>query len=280
MNYRHAYHAGNFADVFKHALLALCVDYLKQKPAPFRAIDTHAGVGRYDLAGIEAGKTLEWTSGVGRLTGSEAPPLPADMRARLAPYLDVVEGLNPDGRLALYPGSPLILRQVLRPGDTLIVNELHADDHAALSALFAHDHAVKVMNLDGWTALKALLPPRERRGLTLVDPPFEARDDFDNLALAVKAARRRFATGMALFWHPIKERAAVEAFYEKTRAAAGEKALYAELYIRAPADESRLNGCGMLIVNPPWTLERDLGALLPFLADRLAQGAGARAAIR
>lgn len=275
MNYRHAFHAGNFADVFKHAILALCIEHLRRKPAPFRIVDTHAGIGLYDLAGVEAGKTLEWADGIGRLAGAEAAPLPAEVAPLLAPYLDVVRALNPDGRLTLYPGSPTIARRLMRAGDALVVNELHPDDQATLAALFARDAAVKTTALDAFVALKALLPPKERRGLILVDPPFEARDDFDNLARGLAEARRRFATGTFLLWHPVKDPAVVDAFIDAAREAAGDKALRAELTIRRPRDPLKLNGCGLLIVNPPWTLQASLETLLPFLAARLAREDGA-----
>lgn len=274
MNYRHAYHAGNFADVVKHAILALCVDYLKQKPGPFRVIDTHAGIGLYDLAGIEAGKTLEWTHGIGRLLDADAPPPPEDVAAALSPYLGVIHEMNPSGAPSRYPGSPLLVRKLLRPGDVLAANELHPADHATLAALFAGDAAVRIMNIDAWAATKALLPPKERRGLVLIDPPFEARDEFEKLAQGLADARRRFATGALLLWHPVKGPEAVRDFYAAARPLAGDKALRVELTIRAPVDETRLNGCGLLIVNPPWTLAERLRALLPFLAERLAQGRG------
>lgn len=275
MNYRHVYHAGNFADVFKHAVLALCVAHLKLKPQPFRVIDTHAGVGAYDLAGVEAGKTLEWADGIGRLIGAEAPPLPDAAASLLAPYLDIVRAHNPDGPLCTYPGSPTIVRKLMRPGDALIVNERHPEDGAALGRLFARDAQTKVMALDGWVALKALLPPKERRGLVLIDPPFEERDDFDKLAQAVSEARQRFATGMLLLWYPVKDMKTVEAFYAAVRGAAGENALRADLLIRAAVDPTKLNGCGMMMVNPPWTMADRLKTLLPFLADRLARAPGA-----
>ena len=275
MNYRHVYHAGNFADVFKHAILALCVEHLKLKPAPFRIIDTHAGIGLYDLAGVEAGKTLEWIEGIGRLLGADAAPLPPDIAAILAPWLDVVRALNPDGRLTLYPGSPVLARRLMRESDMLVVNELHPADHGTLSAVFARDARTKVMALDAWVALKALLPPKERRGIVLVDPPFEAKDEFDALATGLAEARRRFATGTILLWYPVKDVATVEAFYAAVGDAAGDKSLRTELMIRAPQDPLKLNGCGMLVVNPPWTLKQRLDTLLPVLAERLARGAGA-----
>jgi len=275
MNYRHAYHAGNFADVLKHAVLALCLDHLRAKPAPFRVIDTHAGAGRYDLAGSEAGKTLEWAEGIGRLLGVDAPPLPPPVEAALAPYLDVVRAINPDGRLTLYPGSPMIARAMLRAGDRLVVNELHPADNRALAALFRNDAEVAVMGLDGWTAVKALLPPQERRGLLLVDPPFEAPGEFELLARAVAEARKRFAAGTMLFWYPIKDAKRVEEFRAAIAQEGREKSLRAELLARRPDNPSTFNGCGLFIVNPPWTLREKLEIVLPFLAERLAQGPGA-----
>ena len=276
MNYRHVYHAGNFADVFKHAVLALCIEHLKVKDAPFRVIDLHAGVGRYDLAGVEAGKTLEWIDGIGRLLGMDAPPPPAAIEELLRPYLAVVRGLNPDGRLSAYPGSPLIARRLMRPQDAAVFNELHPEDFASLAALFARDGRAKVMNLDAWTAVKSLLPPKERRGLVLIDPPFEAQGEFEKLAEALGEAKRRFETGIMILWHPVKEMAAVEAFRRAAASVGFEKTLAAELFIRAPTDETRFNGCGLYVVNPPWTLKAALEKLGPFLAGRLAQSAGAR----
>jgi 23S rRNA (adenine2030-N6)-methyltransferase len=275
MNYRHAYHAGNFADVFKHAALALCIEHLKLKPAPFRVIDLHAGPGRYDLAGIEAGKTLEWIDGVGRLLGLDAPTPPTGVAELLEPYLAIVRAFNAEGRLSTYPGSPLIARRLLRPGDALLANELHAEDQKNLAALFARDGQTKVLALDAWTAVKSLLPAKERRGLVLIDPPFEERDEFEKLAGSLGDIRRRFEAGMALLWYPIKDLRAVERFGEQARRAGFDKVLTAELLIRAPVDETRFNGCGLFIVNPPWTLKGALEKLGPFLAERLAQGEGA-----
>lgn len=274
MNYRHAYHAGNFADVFKHAVLALCLEHLKLKPLPFRVIDVHAGRGVYDLAGVEAGRTLEWIDGIGRLLGMDAPPPPAAVEELLRPYLDLVRGLNPEGRLSLYPGSPMIARRLLRRQDVLVANELHPEEHDALAAAFARDPQTRVLSVDAFAAVKSLLPPKERRGLLLVDPPFEARDDYEKLAQALKDAKARFATGVMMFWHPIKEMASVRRFAEAAAGAGFEKTLRCALYVRAP-DETRFSGCGLFIVNPPWTLKAALDRLGPFLAERLAQGAGA-----
>ena len=275
MNYRHVYHAGNFADVVKHAVLALCIEHLKQKPAPFRVIDTHAGIGRYDLAGVEAGKTLEFADGIGRIAGVDAAPIPAAAAEALAPYLAVLREVNAGEGLSVYPGSPEIAARLARAGDRLVFNELHPADHATLAAAYQGDRRVKVLDLDAWTAVKALLPPPERRGLVLIDPPFEAKDEFEKLAEALGEAVRRFATGTFLLWHPVKDPATVDAFHRAIAPLALEKTLRAELMARAPTDPAKLNGCGVFLVNPPWTLEGRLAALLPFLAERLARGPGA-----
>ena len=210
MNYRHAYHAGNFADVLKHAVLALVIEHLKLKPAPFRVIDTHAGVGVYDLGAEEAQKTGEWREGIGRIVSADLPP---DAAAALAPYLGVVRGLNAqiarEGTLTRYPGSPLLARRLMREGDHLVVNELHPEDNIALRKLFGHDPQTKVLELDGWTALKSLLPPKERRGVVLVDPAYEQPGELERLVQGLKEAARRFATGTILLWYPIKDVTAI-----------------------------------------------------------------------
>lgn len=274
MNYRHAYHAGNFADVLKHAVLALVIEHLKLKPAPFRVIDTHAGIGRYDLAGMEAGKTGEWRSGIGQLLESRQEKA---IEAILAPYLGVVrdENRGVGADLTVYPGSPLIARRLLRRGDQLVVNELHPEDHAALAALFASDPQTKVLHLDAWIALKSLLPPKERRGLVLVDPPFEDSGELDRLVAGVAAARHRFATGTIMLWLPIKEPAPINAFYRKLEALALDKLLIAELFVRKPSQQPGLAGTALVIFNPPYTLHRTLEVLLPWLAGTLGQGPGA-----
>ena len=272
MNYRHAYHAGNFADVVKHAILALTIEHLKLKPAPFRVIDTHAGIGLYDLASEPAQKT-------GRMArGHRAPDAGigvAGRRGDLAPYLDVVRGLNPDGGLLRYPGSPLLARSLMRPEDRLVANELHPEDHDELAALFAGDRQVKVMSLDAWTAVKALLPPRERRGVTLIDPAFEETGELGRLVEALTEGARRFATGTFLLWYPIKDTKAVAAFRRHIADLALPKAMAIEFMIRGTHDETRLNGAGLIAVNAPFTLAANLEILLPELAGVLAQDAGA-----
>ena len=274
MNYRHIYHAGNFADVLKHAGLALVIDYLKKKEASFRVIDTHAGVGVYDLGSPAADKTGEWQGGIGRLMGPQAQPLPNDIAALLAPYLDIVETMNVQPPSALYPGSPEIARRLLRPADKLILNELHPADHAELAERYVIWSQIKVLNLDAWVAVKALLPPPERRGLVLIDPPYEAEDELKQLARGLSQALKRFATGTFLIWYPVKDMATIEAFHASLAGLGLSKTLRMELYTRAPDTAHRLNGCGLLAINPPWTLAKQMAALLPFLSQRLANGPG------
>lgn len=272
MNYRHAYHAGNFADVLKHAVLALVLEHLKLKPAPFRVIDTHAGIGLYDLAAEAPLKTLEWQAGIGRVIDAD---LPADAAAVLAPYLAVVREVNGPGALKRYPGSPLITRRLMRAADRLVVNELHPEDHAELAKLFARDTETKVLSLDAWIALKSLLPPKERRGVVLVDPAFEEEGELDRLVEGLQEAVRRFATGTFLLWYPIKDVKAVAAFRRKVAALELPKVLAVELMIRGAEDSQRLNGAGLIVVNAPYTFAGKLNVLLPELVRLLAQGEGA-----
>ncbi len=268
MNYRHAYHAGSFADVVKHAVLALVIGHLRRKETPFLVLDTHAGIGAYDLAGIEAGKTGEWQGGIGRVLAQPAPP------AALAPYLDAVRDLNPDGGLRWYPGSPALARALMRPQDRLALVELHPEDHAELKRRFAGDHATGIHHMDGYVALKALLPPPERRGCVLVDPPFEAKDEAQRLCRGLAQALGRWPTGTILVWHPIKARAAVTRLHADIVGLAPPSTLAVELLLRPADDPFRLNGTGMLVINPPWQLDQALAGLLPWLTAVLAPDGG------
>jgi 23S rRNA (adenine2030-N6)-methyltransferase len=267
MNYRHEYHAGNFADVVKHATAALILSYLKSKDKPFCVLDTHAGAGRYDLAAEAANKTGEWRSGIGRLWGQAG--LPPD----LAPYLAAIRRLNRAGAGSLrwYPGSPRLARILLRPGDRLVATELHPVEAQALQREFAGDKQVTVKRMDGYQALKAFLPPAERRGLVLIDPPFEATDEFERLAKGLKEGHRRWSQGIFALWYPIKDAAPVRAFHEAVAATGIRRITVAEMLIRPALDATRLNGCGMLLINPPWTLGDELGRLLAQLAMLLPE---------
>jgi len=268
VNYRHIYHAGNFADVLKHAVLARLLVYLKRKEKPFRVLDTHAGVGCYDLASDEAQRTGEWREGIGRLMAS---PLDADVAALLAPYLDAVRGLNEGAALTRYPGSPMLVRALLRRQDRLSAIELHPADGAALAALFAGDRQTRVTALDGWLALKSQVPPRERRGLVLVDPPFEVPGEYERLVEGLREAHRRFATGLYCLWYPLKAGAPVATFHAALAAAGIPRILCAELSVRSGQSTTGLTGSGLILVNPPFVLEDELNALLPALTAILAQ---------
>jgi 23S rRNA (adenine2030-N6)-methyltransferase len=270
MNYRHAYHAGNFADVVKHAVLCRVLTHLREKPAPFRVIDTHAGAGCYDLVGPEAGKTLEWRDGIGRLLGATLPPT---VHAMLAPYLDAVTALNPGGKLARYPGSPMLAQTFLRRQDRLIGCELEPRTAAALERTLAGDNRAKAVAIDGWTALTAYVPPPERRGVVLIDPPFEQPAEFARLGQRLAAAHRKWPTGNYLLWYPIKDPAEVAAFTRGLARLGIAKMLRVELILPTAGPDMGLRGSGLIAVNPPWTLHDELKAVLPVLAEVLSRGA-------
>jgi 23S rRNA (adenine2030-N6)-methyltransferase len=279
MNYRHAYHAGNFADVLKHAVLSLVIDYLKRKEAPFRVIDTHAGRGRYALTSKEAGKTGEWLGGIGRLLGPGAAPLPPKVDRLLAPYLAAVAAENGLGALTIYPGSPLIAQKLMRAKDVLVANELHPEERAELEAALGRDRRVKVMGLDGWIALKSLLPSKERRGVVLIDPPFEQEGELARLAEGLADGLQRFATGIFIAWYPIKDLRPIARFRDSLTSSP-RPLLNIEFMTRRPNDAERLNGCGLMVANAPFTLQSDLELVLPELSERMSQGAGSAYHIR
>jgi 23S rRNA (adenine2030-N6)-methyltransferase len=268
MNYRHIYHAGNFADVLKHAVLARIVAYLKGKDKAFRVIDTHAGIGLYDLGSDEAQKTGEWRDGIGRLLEAD---LSADAAALLEPYLATVRALNPEGGVTLYPGSPKLTRELMRRQDRLSAIELHPEDSGRLQALFEGDHQTRVIRLDGWLALGAHVPPKEKRGLVLVDPPFEEPGEFDRLTDGLARALRRWRGGTYCLWYPLKHGAPIEAFHRRIAALGLEEVLGVELWVRSLRTPTGLNGSGLVIVNPPYTLDQELAVLLPELVRVLAQ---------
>jgi 23S rRNA (adenine2030-N6)-methyltransferase len=283
MNYRHGFHAGNFADVVKHALLALCLTHLRRKDAAFRVIDTHAGSGRYDLTSSEAVRGGEWPSGIGRVWSHDFAPKTA---ARVAPYLDAVRAINPDGPLRVYPGSPDLIRHLLRPQDRLIACEAEPGAARALTAALRGDARAKAIAIDGWTALQAYIPPKERRGLVLIDPPFEAPDEFMRLADALLTAHRKWSGGTFFAWYPLKDDTATAGFYRRIAKSGHPDMLRIEIARKVAAD-GKLRGSGQLIINPPYTLEGDaqilLGALAPLFwpdaqADIRVEALKARAA--
>ena len=279
MNYRHSFHAGAFADAAKHAALVLLIERLKAKDAAFAVLDSHAGAGLYDLRADAAQRTGEFRHGILRLLADPAPP------AALRPYLECVRRHNPgieaDGTgLRWYPGSAQLARDLLRPQDRLVLVELHPEEHAELKRRYGRDKQVAVHQGDGFQALKALLPPAERRGLVLIDPPFEAADEFARAVAGLRAAHRRWPTGIYVLWYPIKDPAEIARFHAELTATGIRRMLAAELLVQAPSDPRQLNGSGLIVVNPPWQVDAELGALYESLAARLSRGRGAGAQVR
>jgi 23S rRNA (adenine2030-N6)-methyltransferase len=265
MNYRHAFHAGNFADCMKHVVLVWLLRALLRKSTPFFVLDTHAGTGFYDLQGDEAERTGEWQEGIGRLLD--------DTPAPLAEYVSLVRALG------FYPGSPSIIRALLREHDRLTCCELHPEDAALLRRRFTGDRQVSVHQRDAWEAVGALLPPAEKRGLVLIDPPFEQRDDHAHIVAALRTGGHRFRAGIHAAWYPIKHRAPVRAMQDAVRAAGLRDVVCAELWLRTPTDAARLNGCGMMVMNPPYLFEQEIGPMLEVLGARLGTEEGAGTAM-
>lgn len=268
MNYRHLFHAGSFADVVKHAALVLVLDRLLAKDKPFLVIDTHAGAGLYDLWAPEAGRGGEWRTGIQRLMAASDPP------AEVSAYLAAVRACNPDGALRWYPGSPLLAALKLRQQDRVIAIERHPEEAAALGTALAGKSAgrIEIREGDGYAALKALMPPTPRRGLVVIDPPFEAPDEGERLVRALKAAWRRWPTGHYLIWYPTKDRDLVAALHQAAAQLTEAQPLVAELHLPSLGGEGRLSGCGLLLLNPPWQIEEALSRLLPALAALLGSG--------
>jgi 23S rRNA (adenine2030-N6)-methyltransferase len=278
MNYRHAFHAGGFADVIKHIVLVRILIYLQEKPAAFRVIDSHAGAGLYDLTSAEALRGGEWQTGIARLMQARfsAATLPL-----VTPYLDIVRAFNPPGELKAYPGSPLIARALLRPQDRLTACEVEAGARKRLIDALRRDAQARVVDLDGWTALPAFVPPNERRGLVLVDPPFEAKDEFERLADGFSEAFAKWPTGSYLLWYPVKSRRATDELARHVAASAAAtkpagKCLRLEFSVARLQTGSGLISTGLLIVNPPWTLASELKTILLELEKPLGQGGAGR----
>ncbi len=265
MNYRHAFHVGNHADILKHACLALVLEHLRRKATPFVVMDTHAGRGRYALDGEEATRSPEWRAGVGRLWDwAEAPP-------ELGPLMAAIRAANEGETLAAYPGSPLQALHGMRPDDRLTACELHPEEAGALRRRLADDPRAQVHERDGFEAMGALLPPPERRGLILIDPPYEDRDlDMGRSMKALKRALVRFGYATYLWWRPLKDLREIERADAEITSGGLVKALRADLAVDRATPEGRLVASSMLVINPPYTLEAQLGALLPPLAARLA----------
>ncbi len=268
MNYRHAYHAGNHADVLKHAVLARILDHMKKKAKPFRVIDAHAGIGLYDLAGIEAGKTGEWEGGIGKM---EAPFAP-DVEALLQSYREVIRALNPQGGLRLYPGSPELALRLMRGEDRMIAHRLHPQDALPLERHPLNDQREDVTSMDAETCLKAKLPPPERRAVVLIDPPYEIRNEAEKTVRMVAQGLRRFAQGIYVVWYPLKADNTAETVLTGIAQLGLPATLKVELRVREAFSAGGLAGSGVLILNTPWKLDKELRLLVSALAQRLGLG--------
>ena len=262
MNYRHAFHAGNHADVFKHAAVALVLEHLRGKDQPFAVLDTHAGIGAYDLSGDEAQRSPEWRDGIARIFVRQLASAPG--------YSQIIAALNPEG-LETYPGSPEIVRVMLRPDDRLMACELHPADAQTLKARYRREPRVAVHQRDGYEAMSALLPPPERRGLVLIDPPFEQTDETGRLISALAQGLKRWPTGIFMAWYPIKDRKISAALSAAAAAAPFPKTLRAE-FTPFLWEENSLPGSGLLILNAPWKLDEKLAALGEELSGLLGAG--------
>jgi 23S rRNA (adenine2030-N6)-methyltransferase len=278
LNYRHAFHAGGFADVVKHIVLSRILLYLQEKPAAFRVIDTHAGAGLYDLTSEEARRGGEWLTGIARIMQARFSQATALL---LKPYLDIIRAFNPQGTLAAYPGSPLIARALLRPQDRLTACEVESGARSRLVDALRRDVQARVVDLDGWTALPAFVPPNERRGLVLIDPPYEASDEFERLAKAFRTAFGKWPTGGYLLWYPAKSRRASDQLAREIAAAAAmakpaARCLRLEFSVAPQAAGAALASSGLLMVNAPFTLHGELKTILPELEKPLGQGGAGR----
>jgi 23S rRNA (adenine2030-N6)-methyltransferase len=268
MNYRHAFHAGNHADVLKHLVISRTIALLSRKEAPFAYLDSHAGVGLYDLQGDQATRTGEWLEGIGRLW--DAPDLPE----ATADYFGVLRTLNPDGALRYYPGSPELASQLTREQDRVLLNEKHPEDGQLLKDNMKGDRRVAVHLGEGWHVPRALLPVAEKRALLLIDPPFEKADELERCVTALDEAIGRMRQTVVAIWYPIKDERQLKRFYQGLEKSSAPKLLRVELFVHAPDDANRLAGSGLAIANAPWGLEDELKQLLPWLAKKLAQSQG------
>ena len=271
LSYRHMYHAGNFADVFKHALLSRLLLALSAKDKPYLYLDTHAGIARYDLMHAWAQKAREYENGIARLWNA------GDLPAELVPYMDAVRSVNPHPTLRYYPGSPLVARRSMRDSDRMVLVELNKTDCDELKAVMAGERHVSVQCMDAYQSLKAYLPPAERRGLVLIDSSFDRAREFDRLVKALKEAHVRWATGVYAIWYPIMEPGPMRDFAADVQRSGIRKVLRAEILVRERDESGIVPGCGMLVVNPPWRFDDEAKRVVAYLAKKLVvsgQGAG------
>ena len=268
LSYRHGFHAGNFADVLKHSLLTLAINALKQKDKPFVYIDTHAGAGKYSFKSEFAQKTGEFEQGIAKIWGTEQSPV------EIKDFLAAVRAENTGKQLVRYPGSPQLVRRLVRPQDRLVLSELHSTDFDNLQQLFSGDKQVSVAKEDGLQTLAKKLPPIQKRGLIFIDPSYEVKADYSKVVDALIVAHKRFATGTYVLWYPVIERATTERMLEKLRDSGIPKQLRIEHCVAKDGDIRGMTGSGMLFINPPWQLDSQAESLLPWLNLMLADGRG------
>jgi 23S rRNA (adenine2030-N6)-methyltransferase len=264
--YRHLFHAGNFADVFKHSLLARLVLALEKKDKPFFVLDTHAGIGRYDLSHEWAQKNAEYKDGIAMIWGRK------DVPDEFIPYFDAIKGENAVNALRFYPGSPRIVRRLLRPVDRMVLVELNRKDCESLAGLFGGDRQTAVHLMDGYQSVRAFLPPKERRGLIFIDSSFDRAREFDRLTTGLEEAYRRFATGVYALWYPLMEPLAMRAFERGLAATGIGKILQLEISVQSEDWSGNMRGCGMLVVNPPFGFEAEGRSMLKWLQPMLSRG--------
>lgn len=263
LSYRHSFHAGNHADVLKHTVQSLIIESLTEKEKAFLYLDTHSGAGRYQLTSAESEKTGEYLEGIARIwAASERPEI-------LTSYLDIVEKLNPDGELRYYPGSPLLAKELLRSQDQLIMTELHPSDYPRLVEEFARDRRAEVLKEDGFQQLKSKLPPTSRRGFVLIDPPYELKTDYEAVVSGIVEGYKRFATGIYAIWYPVVSRTQINNMVEALRETGIRKILQIELGVQPDSEERGMTASGMIVINPPWKLEAQIQAIMPWLYQTL-----------
>ncbi len=268
LSYRHSFHAGNHADVVKHIVQSLILNALQQKDKPFVYHDTHSGVGRYDLTHEWSEKTGEYKQGIARIWQQDN--VPADIQS----YLEAIKVLNPNGELRYYPGSPRVARAHLRPQDRMVLTELHPSDYPLLEQEFHRDHQVSIYKEDGFQRLKASLPPKERRGLVLIDPPYELAREYRDVVNAIAQSYKRWATGIYAIWYPVVNRCDIEDMIEGLEGLGINKILQIELGVSPDTNERGMTASGMIVINPPWKLESQMQEILPFLKQAIAPATG------
>ncbi|MCE0493713.1 23S rRNA (adenine(2030)-N(6))-methyltransferase RlmJ [Vibrio salinus] len=268
LSYRHSFHAGNHADVLKHIVQSLILSALQQKEKPFIYHDTHSGVGRYDLTHEWSEKTGEYKQGIAKLWQQTTLP------QELTGYIEAIKQLNSKGELRFYPGSPRIARSHMRPQDRMILTELHPSDYPLLKQEFHRDQLVHIAKEDGFKHLKASLPPKERRGLVLIDPPYELAHEYNDVVRAIAQSYKRWATGIYAIWYPVVNRCDIDDMLDGLKGLGIRKILQVELGVSPDTNERGMTASGMIVINPPWKLESQMKELLPFLQQAIAPVTG------